>query len=361
MFGIKVHFIKISIILIAYSFGVSFGGVAYAQPLTDVVKWTESIQLEEPENVYTVSPEIRIDPAGGFIVTDIQESQVRLYDRDGTLRHYFGEQGGEAPGSFDSPTAALRLSSGQILVPDRGNGHLSLFEEDGTFVERYANVVRPGTHQVFPLVDEKVVLLVGSEGLDNHEATVRATPHLFHRYDVEANRVVNSFFPYPMSPGTHEGYLFTIGQIAAADVRSQHIVGAFALSSTLYFFDTEGNSIREVTLALEGFQPFEAPPSSLTQEELLEVSESHSRISDVFWIDDETILIQYFEFEDIGWDGASVQWNLAAATLEGEVLFEISDTPQLFTVNPETGKLFFSHPDHDFENHLIVGQLADRS
>ncbi len=52
-----------------------------------------------------------------------------------------------------------------------------------------------------------------------------------------------------------------------------------------------------------------------------------------------------------------LRWNLAAVTPNGEVLFEITDTPQLFAVDPETGELFFSHPDHDFENHWIVGRL----
>ncbi len=52
--------------------------------------------------------------------------------------------------------------------------------------------------------------------------------------------------------------------------------------------------------------------------------------------------------------------RMAAVTTEGEVLFEVEDTPRLLAVDPETGELFFAHPDHDFESHWRVGQINEQ-
>ncbi|WP_456428658.1 hypothetical protein [Rhodocaloribacter sp.] len=340
------------ILLLAFGICIGAVGSVSAQEITDVIEWTDSLNLEEPDGIFTVSPEVRIDPRGGFIVTDFKESQVRLYTRSGKLKTYFGEKGTQAPGALRGPVAALRLSSGRILVPELLNGNLSLFGEDGTFLKRHIRVVAGGTNRVQDLPGEDV-LLIGTEKL------IPGSHPLLHRFHPETGNIRRSFFPHPIPLGSYENYLFTVGKIATADVRDDTIVAAFALLNRLYFFDLDGNLKREVELPLSHFRKMEKPDREVDSREIVaREAKEHSRAQNVFWLDDRIILFQYYDSTDLFRGG--IRWKLAAVTPEGEVLFDIADTPQLFTVDPKTQELFFSHPDHDFENYWIVGRLRSQ-
>lgn len=69
------------------------------------------------------------------------------------------------------------------------------------------------------------------------------------------------------------------------------------------------------------------------------------------------ILVQYYDLREISREGGDTRWTLAAVSTRGDLLFEITDTPQLFAVDDQTGDLFFRHPNHEAEDHWIVGQL----
>lgn len=327
-------------------------GMTFAQELTDVIEWTGSLELEEPDGLYTVSPEVSIDPYGGFIVSDFDESQVRLYARTGELTASFGEKGTQAPSALHGPDAALRLPTGQILVPELLSGNLSLFGEDGRFLKRYTRILSGGTNQVRDLPGEDV-LLVGARDL------APGSHPLLHRFDPETGEVKQSFFPHPIPLGSYGNYLFTVGNIACADVRGETIVAAFALLNRLYFFNLEGDLTQHIEVPLTHFRVMEKPGRALTSREAVaEEMRGHSKVVGVFWLDDRVILVQYFDSLD-AFTG-ELRWNLSAVTPEGDVLFDVSDTPQLFAVDPETQELFFSHPDHETENVWAVGRLKIR-
>ncbi|RME28524.1 MAG: hypothetical protein D6806_02760 [Deltaproteobacteria bacterium] len=334
--------------------GIGFGGVApvFAQDLDDVVEWIGSLELEEPEGVFTVKPYVRIDPQGGFIVTDFKEGQVRLYTRSGKLKTYFGEKGTQAPGALSGPAEALRLPTGEILVPDIITGNLVLFDEQGRFLRQYTRIVVSGTVRVLALPDGDV-LLIGSKVM-----APGAHP-LLHRFDPKTGTIRHSFFPHPIPLGSYKNYLFSVGQIVEADVRDNTIVATFSILNKLYFFDLDGNLKREVELPLSHFRKLRKPDREIASRDIFaEELKKHSAVSDLFWIDDRIIVLSYFDAIDPE-VGAS-RWNLAAVTPEGKVLFEVTDTPRLFAVDPETRELFFSHPEHETENYWIVGRLRDQ-
>lgn len=320
-----------------------------AQELTEIITWTDSLSLGEPDGIYTVSPKVSLDSNGGFIVTDFKESQVRLYTRTGKLKTYFGRKGTQAPGALNGPGAALRLPSGQILVPELLDGDLSLFDEEGTFLKRHNRIVAGGTNRVKDLPGEDV-LLVGAEN------AVPGSHPLLHRFNPITGTIKRSFFPHPIPLGSYENYLFTVGNIAGADVRGDTIVAAFALLNKLYFFDLSGNLKREIELPLTHFRRIEKPHrEARSREELAEQEKKLSKVRNVFWLDDQVILFEYYDSIDMF--AGKMRYNLAAVTPEGDVLFDLPDTPKLFAVDSEARKLFFQHPDHDFPNHWIVGQL----
>lgn len=323
--------------------------VVAAQEIGDVVTWTDSLTLDEPDGVYTVKPRVRLDPNGGFIVTDFDEAEVRFYSTDGTLTSRFGTPGNQGPTALSGPAAAVSLPSGKIVVPEVLNGNVSVFTREGSLVEEYRTVVSLGTNRLRTFPDGGV-LLMGSK-----TSSPGAHP-LLHRFDPESGTITKSFSPHPVPLGAYGGYLYGIGDIVSADLRGDEIVAAFGLKPTLYFFSNEGTKRREVEFSLSHFERVPKIAGDVrSRQEFTEITESHSQITDVFWLSDSVILLQYYDSVDFR--VGRVQWNLAGVTPSGTVLFDIDNTPKLFAVDPDTGDLFFHHPNSDFPNRWAVGHL----
>ncbi len=349
--------VSLSILLAAVALIIT-AKAAHAQQITQVIQWTDSLHLEESSDVVTVAPEATVDPNGGFIVTDTKEAQVRLYDTSGRLISYFGRQG-RGTGELRTPFAAIRLSSNQILVPQFRAG-LSLFGADGQFVKQDRDAFAKALQvHVLPGNGSDILVVGSRENWRQPERTSDTYP-LLHRFDVESGEVRQSFFLSPLQPGSYSNVLYVIGYNAAADVRDDRIAAAFAPLSKLYFFDLSGSLINEVDVPSRHFRQIEKPEKeTLSSQEIFDYSTRFSSITDVYWLRDDVILLQYYDLLDRStW---TLRWNLIAVTPEGELLFDLADTPQLLAVNKETGELFFSHPDHTTENHWIVGQLKELS
>jgi len=334
-----------------FTFAFLFAFPSDAQQITKVIDWRKDLNLNEKNHLITPDIKVRTDTEGGFLVTDSESPHVRIYGEDGSLKTSFGKKGEQAPGGFTNPAAALRHSSGNILIPDI-NGSLSLFNRDGEFVERFPRVVADPSHQVYDLPIPKTVLLVGAQN-----RTPGASP-LLHHFHLEHGRIEKSFFPHPIAPGERGGYLFGISRIATADVRSDRIVAAFSLSSSLHFFNLNGTPSEATDLSLKHFRTLESPTMEInSQAEFLEITKQHSSIHDLFWVKPDLILVQYYDLTESTLEGATARWTLAGITPDGERLFEIPDSPRLLAVDRETGDLFFRNPDHESPAYWKVGRL----
>ena len=93
-----------------------------AAGIDEVVEWLDPLVLEEIDAALNARPRLAIDPIGGFIVTDEQESQVRVYGPQGQLLTYFGREGEGprgVPQSADrrtSPGSWLHGSTGLVRI-----------------------------------------------------------------------------------------------------------------------------------------------------------------------------------------------------------------------------------------------------
>lgn len=323
-----------------------------AQGLTDVINWTDEITLEENDEVFTDRVNVRVEN-NRFLISDTRENQVREYARDGTLLNYFGDDDPEAPGGFWFPSTPLRMSDDTILVPNTGNGSLSLVNENGNLLERHTRIAKSGDFDIAPLPVDGHVLFVGSAN------GRQGTPNFLHRLDPMSGEVTNSFYPLPDAFGSHAGILHTISPIVTADVYQDRIAVGFLLSDTITILDINGNVIGRIEPGFSTFrkveQTEEMPERGEFQQELVR----RSLFNTLFWLNEETLLVQFTNsyFDDQG----ERQLNnvLAAVTTDGEVLFEVDNTPRLLAVDQNTGELFFAHPDHDFESHWRVGQVKE--
>jgi streptogramin lyase len=78
---------------------------------------------------------------GDIFVTDgYGNSRIVKFSRDGTFQKIIGGVKGKEPGQFDLPHAVLINSKGQLVVTDRNNGRIQIFDQQGTFVEQWTNL-----------------------------------------------------------------------------------------------------------------------------------------------------------------------------------------------------------------------------
>ena len=73
-------------------------------------------------------------------------SRIVKYSRDGTFIKEWGKLG-SAPGEFLTPHALAFDPEGRLIVADRGNGRLQMFDQDGNFMQEWRQFGRPaGLH-----------------------------------------------------------------------------------------------------------------------------------------------------------------------------------------------------------------------
>ena len=336
---------------------------ATAQELTDVIHWTDEITLEENEEVFTDRLYVRVEP-DRFLISDRGEDQVREYTRDGELLNYFGEDDPQAPGGLQFPSAPLRMNNDTILVPNARDGSLSIVDPNGNLMERRSRVAGGLTFSVEPLLEDGKVLFVGHNGESRNDASdVReapeGTPYFLNHLDISSGEVTKSFYPLPDPYGSHAGFLYSTSPIVNADVYSERIAAGFLLSNTISLFDIDGTHLGDVEPALSAFKEVEQTEEQPTRDEWEAELVRRSFFNTLFWFNDETLLIQFTNSYFDDQDERQLNHVLAAVTTEGEVLFEVEDTPRLLAVDQDTGGLFFAHPDHDFESHWRVGEIKE--
>jgi DNA-binding beta-propeller fold protein YncE len=86
---------------------------------------------------------VAITPAGDIFVSDgYGNARVHRFDASGKLLHSWGEPGGE-PGRFRLPHDIAVDARGRLLVADRENSRIQLFDQEGNLLEVRYSVMRP--------------------------------------------------------------------------------------------------------------------------------------------------------------------------------------------------------------------------
>lgn len=146
-----------------------------------------------------------------------------------------------------------------------------------------------------------------------NDSTITITGHssragvstLVHLWDPRRHRIRRSFFRTPAhDPKLGPVYRFSSAVDVAA--RSDTLALTFALSDTLYLFTTSGNVLTKLPIPFEYFRRVTRPPSlDLSPESRARWTESFSRVSHVFWANDGSFYVQYFDI-----NRAEPQWRL---------------------------------------------------
>ena len=307
----------------------------------ELVRWEGRIRLEENAEVLNVAPIPHADPAGGFLVADVREGQMRLYDAAGRLRGRFGTKG-KGPAEFDGPVAALRLPSGEIAVADL-SGKVAVFDAAG------AHLLRTFQTGLVPLYDAE--LLPGGRMVLVGRGTDKAGP-LLHLFDPRDGRITRHFFPQPRPRGVSRHGALT-ASFAEATVRGDTIAVVSALADTLYLFNAGGAALGKLPVPFQHFRPIPRnAPRGAQREKTIAWFSSFSLVSHAFWAGDGSWLVQYQDRE-----GPEIRWRLLRMTRDGRRLFELRDTPQLLATDPASGRLYFVDPASPTPNAWSVARL----
>jgi peptidylglycine monooxygenase len=89
-------------------------------------------------------------PNGDIYVSDgYGNTRVHRFSADGKLKHSWGEPG-SGPGQFTTPHGIKALPDGRILVGDRENNRVQVFDVDGNYLTEWRNFFHPMEIHVDP-------------------------------------------------------------------------------------------------------------------------------------------------------------------------------------------------------------------
>jgi len=304
--------------------------------------WNGDITLADPKAVLTVQPHVSVDPRGGFLVADSREAQIRRYGPDGTLLSRFGRKG-SGPDEFRRPNGAHRLPSGRIVVFDT-NGKLVLLDSSGTRSTETQQTGLVPLYQGTPLNDEYAVLSGRVDG--------QAVTNLVHVWNLRTRQLTSSFFPSPSHPEALSA-AYAYAGFASIAVRKDTVAVLFALSDTLRLYTPTGSLIRSVKIPFSEFRklrkpiPMSGPPAAMQQWRA-----SFSVASSVFWAENGTILVQWYDVV-----AGENEWHLVGFDSQGRITVPPTDTPKLLAVSPNNPALFFEHRHSEEPNAWSIALL----
>jgi sugar lactone lactonase YvrE len=141
-----------------------------------------------------------VAPSGDIFVADGHggntNARIVKFSKDGTFIKTWGKKG-SAPGDLDIPHAIAMDSQGRLFVGDRQNNRIQIFDQDGKFLDQWAQFSRPSGIYI----DKNDVIYVAdseSESVSkNHDGWKRGI-----RVGSAKDGTVTAFIPDPVEKTT---------------------------------------------------------------------------------------------------------------------------------------------------------------
>ena len=89
------------------------------------------------QNLFDGPSNLFVAPNGDIFVADgYQNSRVVRFNKAGKFLKIIGGTKGKGPGQFDLPHVVVLDSKGRVIVADRTNGRIQVFDQKGKFLEQ---------------------------------------------------------------------------------------------------------------------------------------------------------------------------------------------------------------------------------
>lgn len=299
-----------------------------------------TVTLEEDSSVINVSPRVTVASGGSFLIADSREAHVRIYGRDGSLVNQFGRRG-DGPGEMRMPMHAERMPGGTLGVLDFTGLIMDFTPTGEEFLRRVQSPITP-------LYGGQVLsaqrLLIAGMRLGSEEPRP-----LLHIWDRDSEAITISFFP---TPGDSLVRLAS-RNFGWADfaIRGDTIAAIATFTDTLFLFTPDGEEIDQIPLPFAAFRRMEGYDSRLPAELLQEWLGQLDLLTDIFWLDDGSLLVQYERPRDAD----ESEWGLLRTTPGGDRVFEIANTPRVLAVSGD--HLYFVDPSSLTPNLLLAARI----
>lgn len=321
-------------------------GSEAGQEAVDMATFAEAFEvmgrlvLEENDQAMVVQPMVTSDDTGLLLVTEPMEAQVNLFGTNGTLLGTLGAKG-EGPGEFLFPMTAHRTRSGEIVVTDVMSQRITFFAADNDPAPEVIPSPVPGALSAQDLGDGRF-LLAGADPAER-------PPRLLHIWNRESGEIERSFLPM----GVPEASLpFAVSFSAAnATLVGDTIWAVWALSDTLYKFDSAGERLAAVPLSLaRPMGELSAGNGGLTDpREIQRVFDALTQVYKAFVLDSGEKVVVSMQTREFG----SV-WDILIIDSEGATVWKAANMPRLLTV--DQGVFYFKDPESVLPNHWLVAR-----
>lgn len=100
------------------------------------------------KDLFNRPTDVAVAANGDFFVSDgYGNSRVVKFDKNGKFLKIIGGKKGSAPGEFDLPHSITIDGRGRVLVADRENKRVQIFDQEGKFLEQWTHLGSPyGLH-----------------------------------------------------------------------------------------------------------------------------------------------------------------------------------------------------------------------
>jgi sugar lactone lactonase YvrE len=125
-------------------------------------------------------------------------ARIVKFDRSGKYLKEWGHKG-SGPGEFDTPHGLVLDGQGHLLVADRGNSRIQVFDQEGRFITQWKQFGRPSG-----IALDRAGLLYAA---DSQSGTPEINPDIQQGVRIAGERdgKVRFFVPDPMPAGSREG------------------------------------------------------------------------------------------------------------------------------------------------------------
>lgn len=318
---------------------ISLNPLRAQQQVDNSFEIINTVELQDEQFNYGSS--IRVDRDGNFMVIDMQQGAFLLYNSEGDFIRKMGRKG-RGPGEFEYIMHVERLADGEYLASDM-TGRLTRFSSEGDEIDIYNLPWMPLTS--FVALDEETVLV---PAMDKQADDLM----LLHEMNLKTKET-NSFFPAPFKLGDYGGILNNTSSVVKAITNGEHIYAFVTFLNEMYVFTMDGELVKKVPVPFKHFRNLEKQENMLSQEELSEVMVSYSLVTDLFWKNNSTLIIQYWQATEVAIPDYEGYVNLAEIDLDGNVLYEEKNSTRLFDYSKGAGSYFFLDSlslEHDVQN-----------
>lgn len=292
------------------------------------------LELEETDRAMVVSPMVEVGGPDRLFVAEPKESQVNIYDTDGSLVRVIGRRG-DGPGEFRMPFTARPTLDGGIVVADFEASRMTFFPEGGDAV----TVQSPG------------LILLGVSDIGGGRYLIEGRseelwPAQLHIWNRGTDTIERSFLPVVV-PEAALGEAITFISISV-HVEADTIWAAWALSDTVYSFDLNGELLNKLPVALPAPIVLPTTPYERRSEAEKKEVEGITQVVGVF-ATDSGLAVQSLRKLTAG-----TTHDLVLMDRQGSVVWSAARTPELHAVIG--ADFYFADPFTILPNRWVVAR-----